>query len=97
MPTIDVIKKNLFSSPMPDMPPRLREVWQAAFMLRRKYSDPVDKDPETFFRSAWSDAKFIIESYGNCETASALMLEVYYDIERQFNLVKARQAEQSDS
>ena len=90
MPTIDVIKTNLFSEPMPDMPPKLREMWQAAFMLRRKYSDPTGKDPETFFRSAWADAQFIASAYGNGETVQSLMTEVYIDIERQFNAVKAR-------
>lgn len=94
MPTIDIIKANLFSEPMPDMPPRLREMWQAAFMLRRKYSDPAGKDPEAFFRSAWSDATFIAEAYGGGETIQSLMAEVYSDIERQFNLVRARAAEQ---
>ena len=94
MPAIDVIKQNLFSSPMPDMPPKLREMWQAAFMLRRKYSDPSNKDPDTYFRSAWSDAEFIAQTYGNCETIHGLVTEVYLDIERQYNVVKARESEQ---
>ena len=90
MPTIDTIKATIFAEPMPDMPPRLREIWQAAFMLRRKYSNPVDKDPETYFGSALHDVEFIAQSYGNNETVRSLMFEVYEDIERQYNLVKAR-------
>ena len=76
------------------MPPRLREIWQAAFMLRRKYSDPDCKDPETFFKAAWSDAEYIAQCYGNCPTVRALMLEVYNDIDRQYNTVKERMAEE---
>jgi hypothetical protein len=91
MSTFNQIKDNLFSTPMPDMPPVLREMWQVAFMLRRKYSDPANKDPEAFFSSAWSDAQFIVQTYGNSETISALIAEVYLDIERQYKVVKARE------
>ena len=93
MSTMNVIKENIFSTPMPDMPPVLREVWQVAFMFRRKYSNPnpsVD-NVESYFASAWSDLQFISESYGNNETVRALMMEVYFDIERQWKVVQARQ------
>lgn len=91
MAAIDVIKTNIFSAPMPDMPPRLREIWQAAFMLRRKYSNPSNVVADDFFKAAWSDAMFIAETYGGGETVQALMLEVYLDIERQFIAVQARE------
>ena len=90
MAVIDTVKANLFSTPMPDMPPLLREIWQVAFMFRRKYSDPSNVTAEQFFKSAWSDAQFIVQSYGNNETVQALMLEVYLDIERQWKAVQAR-------
>ena len=92
MPTIDVIKANIFSTPMPDMPPVLREVWQVAFMLRRKYSNPGTQDPETYFGAAWKDMQFIAESYGRNETVMSLLGEVYLDIERQWKVVQARRA-----
>lgn len=91
MAIIDSVRANVFSTPMPDMPPKLREIWQVAFMYRRKYSNPAGKDTETFFAQAWKDAKFIAESYGNCETVKSLLMEVYIDIERQFKLEQARQ------
>lgn len=91
MATIDSVRTSIFSTPMPDMPPKLREIWQAAFMYRRKYANPAGQDPEAFFASAWNDAKFIAESYGNCETVKSLLMEVYIDIERQFKLEQARQ------
>ena len=95
MPTIDVIKANLFSTPMPDMPPKLREIWQVAFMLRRKYSNlRGDEDAETLFTSAWKDATFISESYGSSETIQNLMAEVYSDIERQYYTVRSRMEEE---
>lgn len=90
MATIDTIKQNIFSTPMPDMPPILREMWQVAFMYRRKYSNPDCKDAESFFAAAWSDAQFIIQSYGYNETIQSLLAEVYLDIERQWKVVKAR-------
>lgn len=95
MPVIDAIKANIFSTPMPDMPAKLREMWQVAFMYRRKYSGlRGDEDPETLFSAAWSDATFIAESYGNGETIQSLMAEVYEDIERQYKTVRARLEEQ---
>lgn len=95
---LDTLKASIFSTAMPDMPPKLREIWQAAFMLRRKYSNPVDTDPEAFFHAAWSDASVIIQSYGENETVNALILEVYFDIERQYEAYKAKKelAEQCD-
>ena len=90
MPAIDTIKANIFSTPMPDMPPVLREMWQVAFMFRRKYSAPAGRDLEEFFSSAWSDAQFIAQSYGNNETIQSLLAEVYLDIERQWKVVQAR-------
>ena len=90
MAEIDILKAHLFSTQMPDMPPKLREVWQVAFMYRRKYSNPVDKDPDSFFASAWNDLKFIVQTYNDNETVQALMLEVYLDIERQFKAVQER-------
>lgn len=84
MATIDAVKANLFSTPMPDMPPMLHEIWRVAFMYRRKYSDPTNVDVDKYFAQAWSDAQFIVQSYGNSETVQALMLEVYLDIERQW-------------
>lgn len=93
MAMIDVIKANIFATPMPDMPPLLREIWQVAFMYRRKYSNPVDVDPNSFFLNAWSDAQYIAQSYGNNETVQALMVEVYSDIERQYLQAQAEKAE----
>lgn len=93
MATIDLIKTNLFATPMPDMPPRLKEIWQVAFMYRRKYSNPRGADPEAFFAQALNDAHFIAESYGNCETVKSLLMEVYIDIERQFEVEQARARE----
>ena len=93
MSAMDAIKANLFSTPMPDMPPKLREIWQVAFMLRRKYSDPTEKDPEAYFTAAWSDATYIARQYGNNETVLSLMTEVYEDIERQWKVHQARLAE----
>jgi hypothetical protein len=90
MPVIDTIKANLFSTPMPDMPPKLREIWQVAFMFRRKYSDPSNTDAEAYFKAAMSDMEFIVQSYGNNETTESLMLEVYLDIERQWKAHQAR-------
>ena len=49
MSVIDSIKANIFSTPMPDMPPVLREMWQVAFMYRRKYSNPSGRDIEEYF------------------------------------------------
>ena len=93
MAMIDVIKANIFATPMPDMPPLLREIWQVAFMYRRKYSNPVDVDPDSFFLNAWSDARYIAQSYGDDETVQALMVEVYSDIERQYLKAQAEKAE----
>lgn len=87
------IKKNIFNKPMPDMPENLRELWQAAYLLRRKYSNPEGKDQDAFFSSAWSDAQFIAQQYGSCESAQALMVEVYNDIERQWKKHHERLAE----
>ena len=95
MSAMNVIKANLFSTPMPEMPPVLREIWQVAFMYRRKYSNPnpsID-NVESYFATAWSDAQFIIQSYGGHETVQGLMAEVYEDIERQWKVVHARQNE----
>lgn len=91
MSVIDSIKANIFSTPMPDMPPTLREMWQVAFMFRRKYSNPSGRDLEEFFSAAWSDAQFIAQAYGNNETIQSLLAEVYLDIERQWKVVKARE------
>lgn len=90
---INHIKANIFSTPMPDMPPALHEMWQVAFMYRRKYSapDPSANDAEQYFAQAWADAQFIAQSYGNCETVKNLLAEVYLDIERQWKVVQARQ------
>ena len=90
MATIDAIKANIFSTPMPDMPPKLREIWQVAFMYRRKYSDPSNIDAEAYFNAAMSDMEFIVESYGHNDTVRSLMLEVYFDIERQWKVFRAR-------
>lgn len=91
MPTIDAIKASIFTTPMPDMPPKLKEIWQVAFMFRRKYSGlRGDEDAETLFAAAWKDATFISESYGGSETVHSLMVEVYSDIERQYKTVRAR-------
>lgn len=81
---LEAIKKNLFVAPMPDMPELLRELWQAAYLLRRKYSNPAEKDVEAYFSAAWSDAQFIVQQFGGWKTAQALMMEVYEDIERQW-------------
>ena len=91
MSVIDSIKANIFSTPMPDMPPVLWEMWRVAFMYRRKYSNPSGRDIEEYFASAWSDAQFIVQSYGNNETIQSLLAEVYLDIERQWKVVKARE------
>lgn len=91
MSRIDSIKQNIFSTPMPDMPPVLHEMWQVAFMYRRKYSSPSGRDPEEYFSAAWSDAQFIAQTYGNNETIQSLLAEVYLDIERQWKVVKARE------
>lgn len=90
--SIDILKSTIFSMQMPDMPARLREIWQAAFMLRRKYSNPtgVPEEAEQFFRDAWSDALAIADTFGNSETVQQLMVEVYSDIERQWKVVQAR-------
>lgn len=89
--SLAAIQKNLFVTPMPDMPTALRELWQAAYMLRRKYCDPSGKDVDAFFASAWSDAQFIIQTFGGWATAEALMAEVYSDIERQWKAWQQRQ------
>lgn len=93
MAVIDDIKATIFAAPMPDMPAKLREIWQVAFMFRRKYASPSGsiEDIDQFFSSAWSDAQAIAEAYGNSETVQALMVEVYLDIERQWKVVRARQ------
>lgn len=91
MSAIDTIKANIFSTPMPDMPPVLREMWQVAFMYRRKYSNPSGADVEEFFSQAWNDAQFIIQSYGYNETIQSLLAEVYLDIERQYKVVRDRE------
>lgn len=93
MAVIDDIKSTIFAAPMPDMPAKLREIWQVAFMFRRKYSNPsgIGEDADQFFRSAWSDALAIAEAYGNSDTVQSLMVEVYLDIERQWKAVQARQ------
>lgn len=93
MSAIDTIKSNIFATPMPDMPPVLREMWQVAFMYRRKYSNPDPKihDVADYFAAAWNDAQFIIQSYGNNETIQSLLAEVYLDVERQWKVVQARQ------
>lgn len=90
MAVADVIKANVFSERMPDMPPVLREMWQVAFMYRRKYSNPVDKDPFEFFKAAWNDALFITHAYNDNETIQDLILEAYSDIERQWKVYEAR-------
>lgn len=91
MSVMDTLKANIFSTPMPDMPPVLREMWQVAFMLRRKYSSPDGKDVEAYFSGAWKDIQFIAEAYGRNETMQSLLAEVYLDIERQWKVVQARQ------
>ena len=91
MSVIDSLKANIFSTQMPDMPPVLREMWQVAFMFRRKYSDPSGKDVDSYFAAAWADAQFISEAYGHNETMRSLLAEVYLDIERQWKVVQARQ------
>lgn len=91
--SLTAIKKNIFSERMPDMPEQLRELWQAAYLLRRKYSNPAGKDVETYFACAWSDAQFIAQQFGSCETAQALMLEVYNDIERQWKAYQEKLSE----
>jgi len=90
--SIDILKSTVFSMQMPDMPARLREIWQAAFMLRRKYSNPTGapEDAEQFFSDAWSDALAVANAFGNSETVQQLMVEVYSDIERQWKVVQAR-------
>ena len=95
MSVMNVIKENIFSTPMPDMPPVLREMWQVAFMYRRKYSnpDPANNNVEDYFAAAWADAQFIIQSYGYNETIQSLLAEVYLDIERQWKVVQERQQE----
>lgn len=93
MSVMDTLKTNIFSTPMPDMPPVLREMWQVAFMFRRKYSNPDGKDVEAYFSAAWKDAQFIAEAYGRNETMMSLLGEVYLDIERQWKVVQARQKE----
>lgn len=92
MSAMNIIKANIFSTPMPEMPPVLREVWQVAFMYRRKYSNPHPgmDNVESYFSAAWSDLEFISQTYGNNETVRALMLEVYNDIDRQWKVVQAR-------
>lgn len=90
MSVMDALKANIFSTPMPDMPPVLREMWQVAFMLRRKYSNPDGKDVEAYFSGAWKDIQFIAEAYGRNETMQSLLAEVYLDIERQWKVVQAR-------
>lgn len=92
MSAMNVIKANIFSTPMPDMPPVLREMWQVAFMYRRKYSnpDPCADNVESYFAAAWSDAQFIIQSYGGNETIQSMLAEVYLDIERQWKVVQSR-------
>lgn len=92
MAVIDDIKSTIFAAPMPDMPAKLREIWQVAFMLRRKYASPsgLSEDADHLFRDAWRDTLAITEAYGNSETVQALMLEVYLDIERQWKVVRAR-------
>lgn len=92
MSAMNIIKSNIFSTPMPEMPPVLREVWQVAFMYRRKYSNPKPgaDNVESYFSAAWSDLEFISQTYGNNETVRALMMEVYLDIERQWKVVQAR-------
>lgn len=87
---LEVIKKNLFVTPMPDMPEMLRELWQAGYLLRRKYSDPAGKDVEAYFAAAWSDAQFIAQQFGNWPTAQGLMVEIYEDIERQWKSYAAK-------
>ena len=91
--SLESIKKNVFSERMPDMPEQLRELWQAAYLFRRKYSNPANKDVEAYFAAAWSDAQFISRQFGSCETAQSLMAEVYNDIERQWKLYQAKLAE----
>lgn len=93
MSAMDTIKTNIFSTPMPDMPPVLREMWQVAFMLRRKYSNPDGKDIESYFSAAWKDVQYIAEAYGRNDTMQSLLAEVYLDIERQWKVVQARKAE----
>ena len=93
MSAMNVIKENIFAAPMPDMPPMLREMWQVAFMYRRKYSgpDPSVHNVESYLAAAWADAQFIAQTYGNNETMQSLLAEVYLDIERQWKVVQARQ------
>lgn len=91
MAAIDTIKANIFSAPMPDMPPVLREIWQVAYMFRRKYSNPAGKDPESYFSAAYSDAQYIADVYGRSDTVISILGEVYLDIERQWKVVQARQ------
>ena len=91
MAAIDNIKANIFSAPMPDMPPVLREIWQVAYMLRRKYSNPAGRDPEAYFSAAYSDARYIADVYGHSDTVISILGEVYLDIERQWKVVQARQ------
>lgn len=90
MSVMDSLKANIFSTQMPDMPPVLREMWQVAFMFRRKYSNPSGRDVNEFFSAAWKDAQFISEAYGHNETMQSLLAEVYLDIERQWKVVQAR-------
>ena len=94
--SLESIKKNLFSERLPDMPENLRELWQAAYLLRRKYSNPANKDVEAYFGAAWSDAQFICQQFGSCETAQSLMAEVYSDIERQWKVYQQKLAESED-
>lgn len=93
MAAIDTVKANIFSTPMPDMPPKLREIWQVAYMFRRKYSSPDGKDPEAYFSAAYSDAQYIADIYGRNDTVISILGEVYLDIARQWKVVQAKQQE----
>ena len=84
MPIIDILNATIFSAKLPDMPPLMREMWQAAYLFRRKYATVPKGNAEVFFDAVASDMIFISQSYNNDEQLISLLAEVFCDIERQW-------------
>lgn len=80
--TQDKMKRTVFSGTLPEMPQNMREIFNMAFMFRRKYINIGSKSPEEVYESAIEDMRIINEAYGYDSFLLNVLLECYDDIVR---------------